>query len=211
MFFHHHHVNVTLDSGAESSLIGLDTAHRLDLKILPTKQKALQADGSNLDSRGEVTFTLTWNTLQFTLNAMVVASLDCEVLAGMPFLHDIEITINVPGIYIIVQNSHKIYFDTVSKDQNRRIMRSSQNSVIFPGYYIELNTHQDYPDVTVQMEPLNLSKPLSPNPEEVVTIVAGRIRLCNDTADPITIKKHEYIACVTPANMETVNGNNVPP
>ena len=53
-------VHIVLDTGATASLISLDKAKELGLKILPTAHKALQVDGiSDLKVLGEVhTYTI---------------------------------------------------------------------------------------------------------------------------------------------------------
>ena len=52
--------SVLLDTGAESSMILLSECKRLGIKVLPTSQRAFQADGlTPLDIVGEVRFYAT--------------------------------------------------------------------------------------------------------------------------------------------------------
>ena len=74
-------VKVTYDTGAESSLIRHSTAVKAGLKILPTSHAARQADGSPLSTVGETTVTLTRDNLSFSTTAIVVPTLDCDILA----------------------------------------------------------------------------------------------------------------------------------
>ena len=87
---------VTFDTGAESTLIQHSTAVQAGLLIRPTSHCARQADGSNLKTVGETTMTLTHDNLLFTTTALVVPTLDCEMLAGVPFFLDNGIVLNLP-------------------------------------------------------------------------------------------------------------------
>ena len=87
MFYSHHPIQVTCDSGATSSMIKYSLAVQLGMKIAPTRHSANQADGkTKLTPRGEVHVTLTRHDMKFTLQALVVEELDCDVLAGVPFM-----------------------------------------------------------------------------------------------------------------------------
>lgn len=85
-FFHHHSLKVTLDAGAENSMIKASVARSIDAPIVKTSQQALQADGvTPLVVVGETHLTLSRAGKCLTLDALVVEDLD-DVLAGTPFM-----------------------------------------------------------------------------------------------------------------------------
>ena len=84
--------NITLDSGAEATMISEDECKRLGLEILPTNQEASMADGDTpLDTIGEVHFVstrfckATRKNHKLHISGLVTAKLSCPMLAGMPF------------------------------------------------------------------------------------------------------------------------------
>ena len=103
MHFHHHVVPVTLDSGAMIH----PTAQRLDPHISHTRQRAIQAAGlAGLDT--QVEFVPSRDGRCFPVNAMVVSTLNCEFLAGMPFLQENGVIIDASHGCIIFTNSPSI-------------------------------------------------------------------------------------------------------
>jgi hypothetical protein len=101
-FYGGHFLPLTLDSGANSSVICLQTAERIGLPMQNCRQDAWQADGKcKLEKCGEVNFVLTRGKLQFHMNAIVVKDLNCEVLAGVPFLKDNHISVDIPHIELL--------------------------------------------------------------------------------------------------------------
>jgi hypothetical protein len=82
-FYAHHPLLLTLDTGAETSMIKTSIANEIGATIQKTTQKALQADGiTQLAVVGEVHLTLSRNHLHLQLDALVVDSLDVDVLAA---------------------------------------------------------------------------------------------------------------------------------
>ena len=84
---------ITLDSGAEATLVSEEECTRLGLKILPTSQRASMADGeSPLKTVGEVHFIatkyceVTGRRHKLNVSGLVIKKLNCSILAGMPFL-----------------------------------------------------------------------------------------------------------------------------
>ena len=86
-FFEHHPLLLTLDTGAEISMIKASVAKAVGATIHKTSQKALQADGvTQLAVVGEVHLTLARSNLSLHLFALVVDNLDVDILAGTPFM-----------------------------------------------------------------------------------------------------------------------------
>ena len=94
-FYKHHQLKVIIDSGAETSMIRESVAISIGAKITKSSQLAFQADGqSPLEITGETRLTLTRGKHEFTLDALVVKSMDVDVLAGVPFME-----VNAIGVF----------------------------------------------------------------------------------------------------------------
>ncbi|PFX31306.1 hypothetical protein AWC38_SpisGene3850 [Stylophora pistillata] len=84
-FYMQHPVRLTLDTGAETSMIKASLARKLNLNIVKSNQKALLADGTNpLNVIGEVAITRSRTKMKLTLEALVVEDLDVNILADLP-------------------------------------------------------------------------------------------------------------------------------
>ena len=80
------------------------------MPISPTSHFASQADGKiHIRAFGEV--KLARGPLSFSLQAIVVSELDCNILAGLPFMRDNDIQLDVPRNCIIIQGKHKISYN----------------------------------------------------------------------------------------------------
>ena len=99
---------MTLDSGAETSMIKYDVAIRLNLDIIENStQDAVQADGrSPLGVRGETHFECTRGNDTFKFEGLVVDNLQADVLAGIPFQEDNHVYAHTP--------TRTIYFPTAT-------------------------------------------------------------------------------------------------
>ena len=96
---------ITLDTGAETSMIKESVARSLDITIDKFSQQALQADGvTPLTVLGEAQI----NSLTF--DALVVV-LDVDILAGTPFLIARNVSRRMPDVSVR-QRSLKLEFKT---------------------------------------------------------------------------------------------------
>ena len=87
-FYEHHHVRVTLDTGAAGDMIRASTAKALGITITKATQSAKQADGrSPLSVIGEARMQLTHGSHLLQFAGLIVENLDVDILAGMPFMH----------------------------------------------------------------------------------------------------------------------------
>ena len=78
---------VTCDGGANFTLIELDEARRLSLKIYPNSKKAKQMDNSAIHNFGICRGTFTRGPVKLIFTAMVVKKIaGTTFLGGMPFL-----------------------------------------------------------------------------------------------------------------------------
>ena len=68
MFYDHHKVRLTINSGATGNMIRASTAKRLGVHVTKSSQSAHQADGSSpLSVLGETRMSLTHGHLSFVL------------------------------------------------------------------------------------------------------------------------------------------------
>ena len=78
--------NITIDNGATGNFIRKNVADFLEVKIVKTTQKAVQADGvTPLNVVGEVHCSFTRSKVTFEFDGLVVTDLDCDILGGTPF------------------------------------------------------------------------------------------------------------------------------
>ncbi len=233
-FYGHHVVCLTLDSGATGNMLRLSTARKLGITISKSTQSAHQADGqSPLHIVGEARATFTRDQHEFVFEGLVVENLDVELLAGTPFMELNDIAIRPAKHQITLGNGTTVLYG--SQDQKtthhtvRRahVLRSPKSpTTIWPGDYLEVSLPAELTctDDLFALEPRwTTDSSLDhrtewPSPD-VVSSVSGKIRIPNDTNDPLVLKKSEHFCQVqqvfTVPNAEvrqTVNmPSNVPP
>lgn len=206
-FYGHHPLNVTLDTGAEISMVKASTATYIGVPIKKSTQSALQADGvTPLNIIGEIHLTLTRDNVDLNLEALVVNDLDVDILAGIPFMSSNDISVRPAKNKITINGCDDIFYGNQpsnSKSTTNRVRRAqsfilrsaSKSCTVWPGCFVELNTPSDIdPDATLAVEPhvgLNRSSQW-PRPH-IIESVARKVRIVNDTSEPQTIRKHEHL------------------
>ena len=87
VFYHHHSLKLTLDTGAETSMIKASVTRSIATPTVKKSQQALQADRvTPLVVAGETHLTVSQAGKHLTLATLVVEDLDIDVLAGTPFM-----------------------------------------------------------------------------------------------------------------------------
>ena len=210
-FYHHHSLKLTLDTGAETSMIKASVARSIDAPIVKTSQQALQADGvMPLVVVGKTHLTLSRAGKCLTLDALVLEDLDVDVLAGTPFMITNDISIRPAKGQFLIQSFEILAYHhpelsassqahAIHRTQSYVLRSSSSTTVVLPGEYLELSLPPNIdPDCTLAIEARtdaasnkysNRSQ-LWPQPQIVETL-ARRVRLVNDTAEPRTVRGHE--------------------
>lgn len=213
-FYKHHQLKITIDSGAETNMIRESTAVAINAKITPSSQLAYQADGqSPLSVVGEMRIKLSRDDHEFVLEALVVKNMDVDILAGVPFMDYNDISVRPAKRQVIVgdgaiyeygisNSSHQS--NMVRRTQARVLRAPSSPLTVWPGEYVEISVPTDVCDNTMlALEPRvdsSVCRPMSdsqiwPKPE-IITSVGDKIRIPNDTEDPIVLRKNEHFCQV---------------
>ncbi len=202
MFYKHHNLKITVDSGAETNMIRESCAVCIGAKVTKSSQVANQADGfSPLQIIGETRITVTRDHHELVLEALVVKSLDVDILAGVPFMYTNDVfprpakhQVSIGDHIYTYGSQHTTSTSHTVRRTQSHIVRASRNSTtIWPGEFVEVSVPDDFcSDAAIAVEPrLHAPKArLWPEPD-VMDTVGGKIRLPNNTTEPITLSRHE--------------------
>jgi hypothetical protein len=216
MFYGHHQLRLTIDTGAETNLIKESVAIGMGAKILRSNQMSYQADGkTQLNVIGEVHLQLQRDHHRFYLEALVVSNLDVDVLAGIPFMDANDIGVFPKRKEIILKDNQVVpYGNSAIPDVSHtrrltiaQVLRApAYPTTIWPGEYVEV----DLPplpdmvdDIPLALEPRTDTPVMKsvkdshvwPHPD-IVHSINGRVRIPNSTNEPITLVKHEHFCQV---------------
>ena len=136
----------------------------------------------------------------------MIADLDCDILAGVPFMRMNDIILDIPHDTIIVSPNHKIPYainhslhDKTTSQVRRSqsfLIRAQDKATILPGEYIEVqNPIELSTDCEIAIEPRCDSQSMWVSPC-LTHSVGGVIRIPNLSSEPVSIKKHQHIAQV---------------
>ena len=231
-FYKHHPLRLTLDTGAETSMIKSSVARSIGATIVKSSQQALQADGMTpLAVAGETHLILSRADKQLGLDALVVDDLDVDVLAGTPFLIANDITVRPALCQVRIQDSDVIHYNpdsdstgshAVQRAQSYVLRASSSTTVVWPGEYVELDVPSNLgDDCVLALQPRTdtpISKHTKPTciwPEpQVIEAVGSKIRLTNSSNEPKAISRHKHLSEILPtadAPSPTPNPAATPP
>ena len=102
-FYQHNPLTITIDTGAETNLIRDATATAINCPVFPSSQVAFQADGKTpLSVKGETHFTLTRDGLEFSFSGLIIDDLDVDILAGVPFMEENDVSVRPKRKLIMV-------------------------------------------------------------------------------------------------------------
>ncbi|XP_071089210.1 uncharacterized protein [Haliotis cracherodii] len=209
-FYGHNVICLTLDSGATGNMISQTTARRLGIAVTKSSQSAHQADGSSpLHIVGETRVTLSRDNKDFIFEGLVVENLDVELLAGTPFMEVNDVAVRPAKRQITLGDGTTFQYgnqETHSSHHTVRrahVLRAPKSpTTIWPGDFIELSLPDDliHSDDTFAVEPrltgdLFKDHKVWPAPD-IVSSVSGKIRIPNDTKEPLVLKKHEHFCQV---------------
>ena len=163
------------------------------MPISPTSHSASKADGkTHMRACGEVHVKLARGSLSFSLQAVVVSDLDCDILAGVPFMRDNDIQLDIPRNCIIIQGKHKIPYDPgpTPRLEVRRtqsfLLRSPTHETLFPGDFLEVEAPHEFSDFTnIAVEPRYDSHSNSWIQPDITSAVDGKIRIINSSPNMV--------------------------
>ncbi len=213
-YYHQHPVRITLDSGAETNMIKASLAKYLGVRVTPSTQSALQADGvTQLAVLGETHFTVTRDNIQLKLDALVVEELDVDVLGGTPFLCVNDISIKFAHSQIIIGDRTLLTYGSQSKLAHSSIRRTqlvrapAESSVIWPGDYIDIPIPDTLCDSELVIEPRFDNTKSTAHQwilPDVIEAVGSNIRLVNSSNQPQKLLKNEQFCQVLPVVQDPV-------
>ena len=212
MFYAHHPVRVTINSGATGNMIRHTVIQRLGCQVAPSSQSVHQADGSSpLHVVGETRFPFTRGGHTFIFEGLVVENLDVDVLAGTPFMESNDIAVRPAKRQVIlgdgtIHNYGSQQSVSISPIACRAIVLRSPptSTTVWPGEFLEVELPGDAPpDSVYALEPRTdapsvrklTASQLWPQPT-MVSSVAGKIRIPNLTPEPYFLKRNEHFCQV---------------
>lgn len=192
----------------------LATRAKFPTRYFKTSQLVHQADGqTQLEVCGEVQVTLTRDNLLFKLHAVVVTKLDCDILAGMPFLKDHGIVLDIPKNVIHVGEHHTIPCEGKKKSHTthqEELLRCENDRMIHPGETCVFKVSSFPSGSEVSIEP-HSSNDFSRNtwpPPMFAQVVDGVVSIPNDLDSMVVLKKHQHIAVVR--SVKVINDGDQP-
>ena len=224
-FYKHYPVQLTLDTGAETSMIKSSLARSIGAPITKSSQQALQADGlTPLAVVGETRLLLSRADKHLALDALVVDDLDVDVLAGTPFLIANDISVRPAKCQVLIQDSEVIHYEhrsdpTTSSHAVRRaqfytLRAPSFTTVLWPGDYVELDVPpglgEDHvlalqPRTDIPVPKHTKSTSIWPEPQ-ILEAVGAKVRLVNSSQEPKLI---EHLSQILPTE-ETSSFTSTP-
>ena len=174
-------------------------ALRLGLDILPTNQKARQVDGTLIPTVGKVIGTFTRGSISLPFAALVSKTIaNATFLAGMDFMKQNKIMLDIPRERIIIQDKYYINCNTPLCPTNvppvaLQMIKLDTKTTLFPGDYSEIKLSPDLPpdqEYLVESREENKTKTFTP---QVCQSVGQRIRFINKTREPIILQKDLHL------------------
>jgi hypothetical protein len=99
-------LHLVMDIGATANLISERMCKELDIPVFSTRQKAIQANGTELEITGEIHMVVTRDKLKLKFNALVIKKMATEALAGKGFHEENNIYTRVSTGNIIIKGIH---------------------------------------------------------------------------------------------------------
>ena len=205
-FYKHFTARITIDSGATGNMISLAMVERFNAEIRKSSQSAHQADGSSpLEVIGETTLTFVRDNQKLMFEGLVIKNLDVDILAGTPFMECNDIAIRPARREVTLKNGSKYVYGSHDKTIERHAVRRAyvirapkEVTTIWPGDFIEVEIPSDIPaDCDYAIEPRAESTVSWPS-VNIVSSIAGKIRIPNMTNEPHTLKRNEHFCQIRP-------------
>ena len=187
-------ITMILDTGATGSMISLRLCELARLQIHPSRHSAILADGnSQLNVVGEIhTSMIMDDVLTLPFNAVVVTELKAGLIAGMDFMKENKVVIDIPNRSLIFPNDHSVSFNSIPGNPKVSLLKADVNNIVLPGDVLTLRTPLNFiREEDVAIEPRENS--CWPEPC-IIPNDSGHIEIVNDSEKPIKLRKHQVIA-----------------
>ena len=215
MYYEEHTSKCLVDTGGTSSLITRRFTRIAGIKVDSTTQRATQLDKTAVPVLGEVHIELTYGDLVLPLDALVVEVMDCDILLGVPFCEENDVSVHLKKRIVDIQGRRISYGGPSRSDGRSSILRNTTSTVVYPGEFLELKCEnaeeiKDGEEVTV--EP-HIDSPQNGNwPAPLVSrVVDNTVRIPNRSDSIVKLSKSQHVAVirrlVTP---DTVPSKNNP-
>lgn len=222
-FYKHHPICLTIDTGAETNLIRASLANYIGCKIEKSTQSARLADGhTNLEITGECHLKLYRNGIELVLDALIVANLDVDILAGIPFMFVNDISVR-PAIQQISIGDHEPFkYGNHEPNNDSHAIRRTHSctlrappiaTTLWPGEFLEMCVPDVIdPDSNIAIQPhFNNSSHVNNWPSPCIVNTVDRvIRLVNESNDPLRINKNEHVCQIFTTSDENYVNLNPP-
>ena len=202
-FYQHHPAQIVIDTGATSSLILRSFIKCSGSPIQPTRHSARSVDKSTLKIHSEVKIKLNFGTIPLPVTALVVDTIDCDILACVPFCKENDIQVHLKKEMITIGSFNFAYgtkpprkYDIFRTESV--ILCSDSSHVILPGEYLEFSSEPLKPyEGEISIEP-HRSSPMGgswPEPN-ISRVIDGSIRIPNNSGEAISFSKLQHFAMI---------------
>jgi hypothetical protein len=202
-FYQHHPCHIVIDTGATSSLISKTFLMSAGIPIKPTRHSARTVDKSPIGVRGEVHITLSFANSELPITALVMDSLDCDILAGVPFCKENDVEVHLKGeeitlhdIRIPYRSKPKSTVHEIYRSESFILRNENASKVILPGEFVEI--HCKFPksfEGEVAIEPRSDSPHNGEWPEpEITRVIQSTIRIPNNRSEPVALSRLQHFA-----------------
>ena len=129
-------------SGCTSSLISKSFLKLAGITTKPTFHSARTVDKSSLNLQGEVSINIQFGNMNLPITALVVTSLDCDILGGVPFCRENDIGVHLKDEEFSLHGKRLSYGAKPKQVQNifrveSVLLRNDTDKVVMPGEFIE--------------------------------------------------------------------------
>ena len=110
--------HIVIDTGATSSLISKSFLKLAGITTKPTFYSARTVDKSSLNLQGEVSINIQFGNMNLPITALVVTSLDCDILGGVHFCRENDIGVHLKDEEFSLQGKRLSYGAKPKQVQN---------------------------------------------------------------------------------------------
>jgi hypothetical protein len=193
MFYDHHPVRITIDSGATGNMIRHRTVQRLGCRVADSSQSVHQADGSSpLHVVGETRLSFHRDGKEFIFEGLVIENLDVDVLAGTPFMETNDVAVRPAKRQVILNNGSAYTYGSVQSQASTAAVRRAlvlrappTSTTVWPGEFVEIELPGDVPaDTEYALEPrIDAPQCKEINSISIVALSQHSVKCCRENTN----------------------------